>query len=118
MGDAVNQPDHYKSGGMEAIDVIESFFHGNYFRGNVFKYIVRAGKKSAATELEDLQKARVYLEREIDRVIRRGADQAKRDGIMINPPYGPLNPNWLPNPLAHDLQKINNAVNYKMGRGA
>lgn len=61
--DMVNQPPHYKSGGLEAIDVIEAFFRDNYLRGSVFKYIARAGKKS--DELEDLEKAEFYLKREI-----------------------------------------------------
>lgn len=67
MPDNVNHPSHYISeSGLEALDVIEAFFHDNYFLGNVFKYIARAGKKG--DELEDLQKAEVYLGREIQRV--------------------------------------------------
>lgn len=62
--DPVNNPSHYKSGGMEAIDVIEAFKLG--FRlGNCVKYILRAGKKG--NRLEDLKKARWYLEREISK---------------------------------------------------
>ena len=36
----------------------------NFFRFNVLKYIVRAGKKQS--ELNDLLKAKDYLEREIE----------------------------------------------------
>lgn len=68
MSDNVHSPQHYMSGGMEALDVIEAFFHDNYHRGQVFKYIARAGKKDPAKELEDLQKAEVYLKREIARL--------------------------------------------------
>lgn len=60
--EAVNHPAHYQAGGLEAIDVIEAFDLG--FRlGNAVKYILRAGRKGAA--LEDLKKARWYLDREI-----------------------------------------------------
>lgn len=67
--DAVNHPSHYASEcGLEAIEVIEAFFHGNAFLANTFKYIARAGKKGGeAKRLEDLRKARWYLEREIKR---------------------------------------------------
>lgn len=67
--EAVNHPSHYASeSGLEAIEVIEAFFHGNAFLANTFKYIARAGKKGGeAKRLEDLKKARWYLEREIKR---------------------------------------------------
>ena len=62
----VDHPDHYQSpNGLEAIDVIDSFFHGNFHLGNVFKYIARAGRKG--DYVEDLEKAAWYLQREIDR---------------------------------------------------
>ena len=62
----VEHPDHYQtSAGLEAIDVIDSFFHDSFHLGNVFKYIARAGKKG--DYVEDLQKAAWYLQREIDR---------------------------------------------------
>lgn len=65
--DNVNHPSHYASeSGLEAIEVIEAFFHENAFLANTFKYIARAGKKGGeAKRLEDLKKARWYLEREI-----------------------------------------------------
>lgn len=67
--DVVNHPSHYASeSGLEAIEVIDAFFHGNAFLANTFKYIARAGKKGGeAKRLEDLKKARWYLEREIKR---------------------------------------------------
>lgn len=64
MSGAVNNPPHY--GGAdnpyEAINVVEAWSL-NFNLGNVLKYIARAGKKGDA--LEDLKKARWYLEREI-----------------------------------------------------
>lgn len=62
--DPVNHPSHYTSGGIETIDVIEAWQLG-FHLGNAVKYISRAGKKGDA--LEDLKKARWYLDREIAR---------------------------------------------------
>ena len=45
----VNSPDHYKSKGMEAIDVIEGFGLG-FNLGNATKYILRCGKKDDAIQ--------------------------------------------------------------------
>lgn len=61
--DPVNKPSHYMSkGGIESIDVIESFELG-FNLGNATKYILRSGKKW--NRIEDLKKAIWYLEREI-----------------------------------------------------
>ena len=64
--EAVNHPAHYNIGGIEAIDVIEAW-DLNFCLGNVLKYIARAGHKTFtdAGILEDLKKARWYLDREI-----------------------------------------------------
>lgn len=63
--DMVNHPDHYKFGGIETIDFIEAK-ELNYRLGNAVKYISRAGKKAGTDKLiEDLKKARWYLDREI-----------------------------------------------------
>lgn len=62
--DNINHPSHYTDGKIEVIDFIEDK-KLNYHRGNVVKYIARAGKKDPAKELEDLKKARWYLDREI-----------------------------------------------------
>lgn len=60
--DMVNHPPHYMTGGIETIDFIEAK-RLDYHLGNVVKYITRAGKKS--DEIEDLKKARWYLDRAI-----------------------------------------------------
>jgi len=62
--DMVNHPPHYKSGGIETIDFIESKSL-NYRLGNVIKYITRADHKG--NRMEDLKKALWYLQREIDK---------------------------------------------------
>jgi hypothetical protein len=53
----------------EAIKVIEAW-EVTFNIGNVLKYLCRAGKKPGVTRLEDLCKARDYLQREIDAVDR------------------------------------------------
>ena len=60
ISDPIN-PDHYKRNGIEAVDVIEAF-DLNYRLGNVVKYVLRHVGKNG---LEDLKKARWYLDREI-----------------------------------------------------
>lgn len=69
---SVNHPSHYggESNPYEAIKVIEAWELG-FCLGNTVKYISRAGKKSADTEIQDLEKARWYLDHEITR--RKGA---------------------------------------------
>lgn len=64
MSEKVNHPKHYNIGKYEAIDVIEDWNLG-FNLGNVVKYISRAGHKGS--ELEDLQKARWYLDRELEK---------------------------------------------------
>lgn len=67
MKDNVNHPSHYTDGKIEVIDFIED--KGlNFHRGNAVKYIARAGKKDPNKEIEDLQKAAWYLNREIMRL--------------------------------------------------
>ena len=65
LKDNVNHPSHYESTvpNVECIDVTEHF---NFNRGNAIKYIWRAGHKDKSKEVEDLQKAIWYLQREIE----------------------------------------------------
>jgi len=85
MSDNVNHPKHYNShpSGVECITVVE---HMTFNVGNAIKYLWRAGLKNPgihpamqATEanlrmeekrLEDLKKARWYIDREIERLSR------------------------------------------------
>lgn len=63
----VNHPVHYggENNPYEAIKVIEAW-ELNFNLGNTAKYISRSGKKPGAGALEDLKKARWYLDREIN----------------------------------------------------
>jgi len=60
--DLVNNPPHYRVGGIETIDFIEAK-NLNYNLGNAVKYITRADHKD--NRVQDLEKARWYIEREI-----------------------------------------------------
>lgn len=61
--DMVNHPPHYKAkNGLEVFQVIDGF-ELDFDLGNLIKYVLRAGKKGDV--VEDLQKARVYLDRAI-----------------------------------------------------
>ncbi|MFM1655554.1 DUF3310 domain-containing protein [Brevibacillus sp. B_LB10_24] len=63
MGDPVNSPDHYTAGGIETIDYLRAKLShqefAGYCRGNVLKYLSRCNNKGG---VEDLKKARVYLD--------------------------------------------------------
>ena len=70
MADNVNHPEHYTYGKIETIDYIEDKGLG-FNLGNVVKYVSRCGHKKSkgmsanAKAIEDLKKAKFYLEREI-----------------------------------------------------
>lgn len=65
--DKINHPTHYTShpSGVECIEITQ---HHNFCIGNVIKYLWRAGLKGENTKLEDLKKARWYLNKEIERL--------------------------------------------------
>ena len=65
--DVINHPSHYTRGKIEVIDFIEDQ-QLPYHLGNVIKYIARAGHKG--DKLEDLKKARWYLDRYINEVMQ------------------------------------------------
>jgi len=65
--DVINNPRHYTKhpSGVECITVTE---HMNFNLGNAVKYIWRADLKNDA--IEDLRKAKWYVEREIQRRLK------------------------------------------------
>lgn len=64
--DPVNHPRHYTQyQGLEIIDLVEQM---PFNRGNAVKYISRAGFKNKTTEVQDLEKAVWYIQREIRRL--------------------------------------------------
>lgn len=93
MKSNVNHPKHYNFGKFEVIDVIEDWQLG-FNLGNSIKYLGRCGKKDPSKEIEDLEKAVFYINREIKlrekklngekqgsqraRVSKRGKSSAKK----------------------------------------
>lgn len=80
MPDPINHPAHYTShpSGVECIAITE---HMSFCRGNAIKYLWRAGEKGDA--LEDLRKARWYVDREIARLEGAVPDPAKPDSDAV-----------------------------------
>ena len=71
MSSQVDHPSHYRSStGFEAIEVINAWGL-NFSLGNALKYISRAGLKDPSKVIEDLEKARWYLDHEIARLRRQ-----------------------------------------------
>jgi len=72
MTDNVNQPAHYGQGAIECIEYIKDFLNDEeligYYRGNVAKYLHRWRYKNG---VEDLKKARWYLEALIQQQSRK-----------------------------------------------
>jgi hypothetical protein len=73
MNDNVNHPKHYNShpSGVECIEITE---HMNFCLGNAVKYIWRASLKGK--EVEDLRKARWYIDREISRILNEKSHES------------------------------------------
>lgn len=68
--DKANHPQHYggADNSYEVIKVIHAWsLHTSFAIGNAVKYLARAGKKGGEDYLDDLKKARWYLDWEIKR---------------------------------------------------
>ena len=58
--ETVNHPAHYNQiAGIECIDVVKHF---DFVIGCIIKYVWRAGLKQSTSKLEDLEKAKWYIE--------------------------------------------------------
>ena len=75
--DPVNHPSHYTDGVIECINAIQESmsFEGfcGYLKGNIQKYLWRYEKKN--NPLEDLKKARWYIDKLIDTMESKKADR-------------------------------------------
>lgn len=69
-------PDHYKTGGLQVIDILRKKMSTEEFKGfckgNVLKYVLRADNKNG---VEDLEKAQVYLKWLIEAKKKEEADE-------------------------------------------
>lgn len=72
--DLVSHPSHYNFGKYEVVKVIIDWGLG-FCLGNVIKYVARAGRKDGNSRLQDLMKAKQYLEFEIE------AEKAKEQTV-------------------------------------
>jgi hypothetical protein len=73
MQDAVNKPPHYNQGSIECIEYLKDNLGDGfqyYLDGNIKKYLHRWRYKNAP--IEDLRKARWYLDRLIQEVNENG----------------------------------------------
>ena len=68
--DYVNHPPHYK-GHPAGIETIEVTRHANFNIGNAIKYLWRVMWGSKGNDIEDLKKARWYVD---DEIKRRGGE--------------------------------------------
>ena len=73
----VNHPEHYNKGGIEALDVILAY-DLDFLIGNTLKYILRAKFKNK--ELEDLKKAKFYLDKKIEEL--EWATKKRKENIL------------------------------------
>ena len=73
--ESVDHPPHYggKDNPYEVIKVIRAW-QLDFWTGNAIKYIGRAGKKDPDREIEDLKKARWYLDDKIQELENTQAD--------------------------------------------
>lgn len=100
--DLVNHPKHYKSkNGLETIDVIEAFTENlkgieATDTGNILKYMCRWKEKNG---LQDLEKARWYLNHLIDHVEKKYKEFAEKVDEHI---YNELN---IPKELIDEVYK-------------
>lgn len=66
-------PNYYKGNSpdgksIEVFDIVDQFVGGDFYLGNVLKYVCRAGKKSKETKKQDLEKALHYIKEAIKRL--------------------------------------------------
>lgn len=81
MSDKVS-PSHYQlPGGFQVIDLTK---HLGFCEGNVVKYVARAGNKDGESRLDDLRKAKYYL----DLAVRDEESKAVAKAADISDPAG------------------------------
>lgn len=77
MSDNVNHPSHYNQ--VQGIECIEVVKHFDFVIGNAIKYLWRLGHKGGGDQrLEDLKKARWYLDYAIKEEEQRRLDEDNR----------------------------------------
>ena len=84
MSDNINHPSHYTQGGIECLDAIEASMPDegfqDYCKGNILKYVWRYRFKNG---VEDLKKARFYLDRMIQSVENMTEVRLPNGGVIF-----------------------------------
>lgn len=111
MNDNVNHPSHYTDGKIEVIDFIEDK-NLNFHRGNAVKYIARAGKKNPEKEVEDLEKAVWYTNREIQRISGQSKNSVLLDHLEALKKF--INGEWVDTDIIQTILGIDFSTGLKM----
>jgi len=82
------EPKHYQlPNGFQVIDLTSQL---DFCSGNVVKYVARAGNKAGESTLDDLKKAKYYLDRLITQELERTNESSKQEPAkaktMLCPP--------------------------------
>lgn len=77
--DEFRKPNHYKKASKSGQDVIDVVIDFNlcFMSGNIFKYMVRSGKKEGESELKDWKKILEYAERKVKELEASSGDIIK-----------------------------------------
>lgn len=91
--ETVDHPSHYggKDNTYEAIKVIEAHNLG-FHLGNALKYILRTGKKPGVDPIEDLKKARWYIDRQIQQLTPTNNSRDTVRSLVEASPLVPIPP--------------------------
>jgi hypothetical protein len=85
----VNHPAHYNSGKIEVWDfIIDQDL--TYCLGDAVKYITRCGKKDPDKQIQDLEKAKAYIDREIKRIRESGGEDIRTANLKAFNEFGKL----------------------------
>ena len=111
MNDTVNHPSHYTDGKIEVINFIEDK-NLNFHRGNAVKYIARAGKKNPEKEVEDLEKAVWYTNREIQRINGQSKNSVLLEHLEALKKF--INGEWVDTDIIQTILGIDFSTGLKM----
>lgn len=81
-GEPGRPPEHYRGDGMQPFDVIDAFGL-DFYEGNAVKYLLRWRRKGG---IDDLHKARHYIDEVIARAQAVGEGGAATNGRRPRPP--------------------------------
>ena len=89
MSDKISAPEHYTFSEYEPKDVIWAW-HLDFYLGNVVKYIARAGRKKDSSMIDDLRKARQYIDFELEKLQENSREPMRRGILITNNSRNPI----------------------------